>query len=374
MKSNLASVLFVFLITNICFSQNLVLNGSFEEFEKCPDDYSQFNGNVKDWIVPTLATPDFYSSCNKFSPAGVPNNVNGWQKAKEGNSYAGIILLNHQNYREYITGSLQKKLIEGQNYKIKFFISLAEKSGLSTNSIGVLFNSNRENFTTYKNFDGLTITETKNSVNNIDFNEQKKKDDFSYLVDLSTVETFKDSKNWTLVETEFIANGTEKYFTIGNFKSNLETKYKLTRSRVEGPSSYYYIDDVSIEEIEEEIKVENTFKLNSIYTLKSVLFDFDKATLIEKTTQELDELVTYLKSHLDLKVTINGHTDYLGNAAYNQKLSEDRAKSVANYLINKGISKDRINYRGYGESQPIDPNEPEDAQAKNRRVEFVLRK
>ena len=350
------------------------MNGSFEDFEKCPDDYSQFKDNVKDWIVPTLATPDFYSSCNKFSPASVPNNVSGWQKAKEGNSYAGIILLNHQNYREYITGSLQRKLIEGQNYKIKFFISLAEKSGLSTNSIGVLFNSNRENFTTYKNFDGLTITETKNSINDIDFNEQKKKDDFSYLVDLSTVETFNDSKNWTLVETEFIANGTEKYFTIGNFKSNLETKYKLTRSRVEGPSSYYYIDDVSIEEIEEEIKVESTFKLNSIYTLKSVLFDFDKATLIEETTQELDELVTYLKLHSDLKVTINGHTDYLGNAAYNQKLSEDRAKSVADYLINKEISKDRINYKGYGESQPIDPNEPEDAQAKNRRVEFVLRK
>ncbi|MEN8817075.1 MAG: OmpA family protein [Nonlabens sp.] len=198
---------------------------------------------------------------------------------------------------------------------------------------------------------------------------------------------YSDTDRWALMELEFIATGNENYFTIGNTNKNSKTDKRLRTMKNRQNMSYYYIDNVSLIDLNQVIEIEkpkaiiqetqiteSNFNLNSIYTLKSIQFDFDKATLIEKTTEELDELATYLHKNPERKIQINGHTDYLGKTAYNQKLSEERAKSVADYLILKGIPKKRIISKGYGESQPIDPNEPEDAQAKNRRVEFILSK
>lgn len=253
-----------------------------------------------------------------------------------------------------------------------FYISLADISGVSTNSIGVLFNSNEENFEKGDIFDKKTAAELNKSIKCIQAADYTEKDVFSFLIDLSREETFKNAKNWMLIETEFIANGSEKYFTIGNFKNNKQTKYELTRRKIKDIQSYYYIDDVSIFNITNQINQKTSFETNKTYTLKSVQFEFDSTTLIDTSKEELNQLAEVLLKNPILKITINGHTDYLGKAAYNQKLSEDRAKSVADYLISKGISKNKITSKGYGKSQPIDPNEPEDAQAKNKRVEFIL--
>jgi outer membrane protein OmpA-like peptidoglycan-associated protein len=73
-----------------------------------------------------------------------------------------------------------------------------------------------------------------------------------------------------------------------------------------------------------------------------------------------------------MKIEIGGHTDSKGTKEYNQRLSENRAKSVVNYLINNGINEKRLKYKGYGESTPIDDNNTESGRINNRRVEFKI--
>jgi outer membrane protein OmpA-like peptidoglycan-associated protein len=73
-----------------------------------------------------------------------------------------------------------------------------------------------------------------------------------------------------------------------------------------------------------------------------------------------------------LKIEISGHTDNVGDAEYNQRLSVARAKAVVDYLISKGIDSSRLSYVGYGFSKPIAPNDTEEGRRLNRRSEFKI--
>ena len=85
---------------------------------------------------------------------------------------------------------------------------------------------------------------------------------------------------------------------------------------------------------------------------------------------ELDELAGLLQRAPTLRIQINGHTDTEGEEAFNQKLSEARAKTVHDYLLNKGIDQARLRYKGFGEHQPIEDNDTPEHRARNRRTEF----
>lgn len=101
-------------------------------------------------------------------------------------------------------------------------------------------------------------------------------------------------------------------------------------------------------------------------------FDFDKAVLKPAGKATLDELIANLKD-LNLEVIIAvGHTDSIGSAAYNQKLSERRAESVKAYLISRGVENDRVYTKGKGKSQPIADNKTAAGRAKNRRVDIEV--
>ena len=73
-----------------------------------------------------------------------------------------------------------------------------------------------------------------------------------------------------------------------------------------------------------------------------------------------------------MKIEIGGHTDNKGTSEYNKSLSHNRAKAVYEYLIEKGIAANRLSYKGYGESKPIDTNETDEGRANNRRTEFKV--
>jgi len=109
---------------------------------------------------------------------------------------------------------------------------------------------------------------------------------------------------------------------------------------------------------------------------KGVRFKFDSAQLTEQAKDRLDNVVNALKGASDIDVRIEGHTDSLGDANYNLKLSKDRAKSVKRYLVDHGIEADRLTTEGYGETRPVAPNtmpdgsDNPDGRAKNRRVEL----
>ena len=86
----------------------------------------------------------------------------------------------------------------------------------------------------------------------------------------------------------------------------------------------------------------------------------------------LTDFSDYLKLNQGLKVTIQGHTDNSGSPADNMKLSEDRAKSVFDFLSQCGIEKSRLSYKGFGETKPVASNDIEEGKAQNRRTEFVI--
>ncbi|MBO4654037.1 MAG: PD40 domain-containing protein [Bacteroidales bacterium] len=113
-------------------------------------------------------------------------------------------------------------------------------------------------------------------------------------------------------------------------------------------------------------------EVGETFVLRNVFFDFDQSFLKNESHVELDKLAEYLKENKSLVIELGGHTDNSGSNAYNEKLSLERAKSVYNYLIEKGISKERMTYKGYGASQPIATNETEEGRALNRRTEFKI--
>lgn len=103
---------------------------------------------------------------------------------------------------------------------------------------------------------------------------------------------------------------------------------------------------------------------------RNIQFDLGKATLREESYPILDEVTDYMKANAGVKMEVQGHTCNLGTAAFNLKLSDQRANTVRDYLVKNGVAADRLTAKGYGLTQPIAPNDKEENRAKNRRVEF----
>jgi OmpA-OmpF porin, OOP family len=103
-------------------------------------------------------------------------------------------------------------------------------------------------------------------------------------------------------------------------------------------------------------------------TIEGVNFAFNKSDLTADSRPILDGVAAGLKQHPRVKVEIQGHTDSVGKAAYNLKLSQRRAESVRGYLIMDGVPEDQLVAKGYGETQPVASNKDDEGRAKNRRV------
>ncbi|RMG80519.1 MAG: flagellar motor protein MotB, partial [Bacteroidetes bacterium] len=106
--------------------------------------------------------------------------------------------------------------------------------------------------------------------------------------------------------------------------------------------------------------------------LKNVFFETGSAELKPESLIELNRLKALLEAHPELKIQINGHTDHVGTEEDNLKLSNDRAKAVYDYLVQNGIHPERLRYKGFGESRPIDTNDTEAGRRNNRRTEFEV--
>lgn len=104
--------------------------------------------------------------------------------------------------------------------------------------------------------------------------------------------------------------------------------------------------------------------------LRNVFFETGSAALLPASTAELDRLAKLLEENPTLRIQLNGHTDNVGADAANQTLSENRARAVYDYLVGKGIAAERLRYKGFGESKPIETNDTPEGRARNRRTEF----
>jgi len=126
------------------------------------------------------------------------------------------------------------------------------------------------------------------------------------------------------------------------------------------------------EEFAEPFIVTVLFEPAKSYRLDNVYFDFGKYSLRPESFAELDELVSYMKWRENEKIEIAGHTDNIGNAPDNQKLSEQRAEAIRQYLIKKGIAATRVVAKGYGSTDPVADNSTYEGRQKNRRTEVRI--
>ncbi|GGJ07154.1 OmpA family protein [Halopseudomonas pertucinogena] len=110
-------------------------------------------------------------------------------------------------------------------------------------------------------------------------------------------------------------------------------------------------------------------EMQSVRVELDVKFDFDRDTIRPEFRQDIQSLAEFMKTYPSVTTTVEGHTDSVGTDAYNQDLSERRANSVRQALIDEGVESSRVNAVGYGESRPIADNSTDDGRAMNRRVE-----
>jgi OOP family OmpA-OmpF porin len=349
----------------ITTGQNLVPDSSFEHFSVCPinEPHSMLR-QLDSWYSPTTGTPDYYNKCaGKSQFGGVPKNGFGIQSPKTGSGYIGLYLGNRPEYAQI---KLKSPLQKGVKYCITIHANLPDFFNETTNKISVALTSN-------------PIISDSSFV----FLYPSKRN----ITDLFGKDSFiTDKINWIKLCSVYQAIGGEEYLTIGVFRHNNQRIYWPIRAfdkanpynGVQG--LYYFIDDVSVISVNSKSCVcAKTEKFDTLVpiigesiVLKNVLFETDKNKLLPNSSEELDILIRYLRANLTIKIIITGHTDDRGNENYNLELSNQRAKAVADYLLEKGIDKLRILYIGKGSAIPIDSNKTEKGRRNNRRVEIFL--
>lgn len=211
---------------------NLVNNGSFEQINKCSNFFDNI-GDSKYWFKCTIpGSSDYFNTCATNTNVLSPINFFGNQTAKTGNAYAGFSTFSsfYTNGREYISSGLKSSLITNKLYCINYFVSLAEISRYATANIGIVFT---QDSIRYYNpiWPPFTLTNTPVYENTV---------------------TIQDTINWVQISTTYTATGNEKFITLGNFKLDVSTSTLQTKPFHPSPNwnyAYYYIDDISITEI-----------------------------------------------------------------------------------------------------------------------------
>ena len=360
---------------------NLVYNGSFEEYRHCPRrvDAVGVLTLVEGWYQPTRGSADYFNVCGSRE-CGVPSNKLGQQLPHDGDGYCGIYC-SKNDYREYLQTRLRRKLRSGDSIQLTFWASLSEESTGAVATLGGLFSkesisdtvrtlfmAKEREYLSDEIFQTIARPYVPQVVNPID-------------------STIVNTRGWQRISGIFVAQGGEQYITIGNFNLAEHSGYvdydSLTRLL---PGAYYYIDDITVEclncppPVADDLNVDSTyltveqptFTVGCTFVLKDIFFEFDKSTILQQSYFELRSLISLLETYPNMRREIRGHTDGKGSDSYNQRLSENRAKAVTDYLISKGISEKRLQYKGYGKTMPIDTNDTEEGRANNRRVEFNI--
>lgn len=151
--------------------------------------------------------------------------------------------------------------------------------------------------------------------------------------------------------------------------------YELSILGFKDSTSYNVLDIPAISgnaSYKKPFEINLEFMAPKTFVLDDVNFETGKATLEEESFPVLDELVAYLNRKDDERIEVQGHTDNVGSAVNNLKLSDDRANTVRAYLLMKGIDPSRVTAKGYGMSQPASDNKTEEGRAQNRRTEVKI--
>lgn len=188
--------------------------------------------------------------------------------------------------------------------------------------------------------------ETKQHINDVavDLNNQNIEEEFVFNLDLGVIDT-------TLREND---------------------KYQ---ARVMAPGYIYKIDNFDMSQVSnnDTLIIELLpIKAGVVVQLQNVQFAYNSAELLDESIFALNDIVDFMFSNPEVRILLAAHTDDIGGANYNIKLSQKRAESVKNYLVKQGIAIDRLESEGFGMNEPLVPNDSEENRAKNRRVEFRI--
>jgi OOP family OmpA-OmpF porin len=138
-------------------------------------------------------------------------------------------------------------------------------------------------------------------------------------------------------------------------------------------SDFYSLTIIQLEAMQQEVSSSDI--LNALNTEGHIAlyinFETGSANIKAESQAVIDQVAEMLRTNSALKISIEGHTDNVGTSTANQTLSENRAKSVLNALISKGIDKNRLTSKGWGQTKPVADNTTDNGKAKNRRVEIV---
>jgi len=334
--------------------KNLIPNSSFE-------NYRRKGSNIR-FCIPWqgIATVDFYQE-------PVKGDTSQHKGAHTGDCYAGLRY--QKRYKEFLQVKLVEPLKRGNKYEVKVYFRLAHWSNVTLRSLGVLFSKG-----------GYTGPGSVSKANLID-TVVKKGGLFN-------------NYRWFLLRGIYKADGGEKYITIGNFHPIIRKDMDNIRLiRFGFREAYYYVDDVSVELVEDAeekpeieivgpslrekfekdsvLQVSGELKTGKKIALKNIFFAPGKTYLLPESYIELNKLSYFLLKNPDLVIQINGHSDNSGLWFKNQKLSEQRARAVFEYLIQRGVQ-NKMSFKGFGASQPIADNNTDEGRAKNRRVEIEI--
>jgi len=367
--------------------ENLVENGSFEETKGKVRRLGQIDA-AEGWTAATGSGADLFCGDAKMPDVMTPENERGTEEAHEGMNYAGILAFSYgdKEERTYITTRLAKPLRKGERYKVEFYASLSDLSKYSSNKLAAHMSKRQPG--------------TDEKVDAITFEEN--------LV-LHPKESILDGMfGWDKVCGEYIANGGEKYITIGNFTNSADVKNERMRKPqdVKGKqviAAYYYIDEVSVYQLEEDeecdCEYETAPKMESLLIFQNaplispdmsseekvdvqgIYYAYGKFNITPAGVNTLKFLAAEYKKNQGAVLKVNGHVDAselekASESADYKDLGLKRATFVKNLLVNLGVPENNIQVTNKNASEESDVLEESDTDelrmAKNRRVTFEL--
>jgi outer membrane protein OmpA-like peptidoglycan-associated protein len=372
-------------ITFSLFAQdvdNLVPNGSFEQISEKPRRLGGIEA-AEGWISTTGVSADLFSSSADSPDIQVPQNFYGKEDAVEGSNYAGIVVFSYGDKmpRSYIASKLSTPMKKGMRYKVTFRASLAELSKYSSNKLAA--HISKKPFETKEKVPALI--------------------EKSHIMHPQEI-IFNAMYGWEMICGEYIAEGGERYITIGNFTPNDQVKdeknkkpRELKGNQIVG--AYYYIDDVSVNLLDPDemcdcgysddaekivstvyqrtVSLTDNMTLAQKLEVQNVFYGKGRYDIAMAGDKTLNLVANLLAENPDATITVSGHGDVeeIQGGEF-PDISMKRAEYIRSLLVNKDVDVNRIKIAdAKNNTRAPFAEEGDDEQlqnAKERRVSFAL--
>lgn len=374
--------LFLFAFITILASFNIHAQDVISFYNPSFEDSPQHSKTVKGW-----------QDCGFINESPPDVQPGSWEvslRAQHGNTYLGMVTRDNDTW-ERVSQRLPKPL-EGDNcYKISLYLAAFEEYISASKLTGRISNYNAPTVLriwggNYSCDQGQLLAESQ-PVNHSDWEKYtfrlEPEADYQYIM----LEAYYDVPVLIPTNGNLLVDNMSEIVEIPCDDSGLIAVQEVEeKAVVDTPRPTVKKVKKEIEQEEEntvaDVPVENEqilkgldhdkLEKGQLLRIENLYFDTDSSSVTEKSIPVLNEIYTFLKKHEDVKIEIGGHTNGLPPEFYCKQLSEQRAKAVADYLINLGIDDTRISYKGYGKENLIADDNTMEGREKNQRCEIKI--